>query len=108
MVRAVLIESNKSADFRSPTILMSLAATYFTLANGLPEFLQHRLRDLEIWKNSHFWEASFFEAVENERRTLPERIQTGALDWDSTKNDERIVVMRDEENIVSSHIYLYI
>lgn len=42
MVRAVLTEANKSADFRSPTILMSLAATYFTLTNGLPEFLQVR------------------------------------------------------------------
>jgi hypothetical protein len=43
MVRAVLIEANKSADFRSPSILMSLAATYFTLAKGLPEFLQVRI-----------------------------------------------------------------
>lgn len=101
MVRAVLIEANKSADFRSPAILMSLAATYFTLSNGLPDFLQNRLRDLDIWKNNHFWEASFFEAVETERKNLPEKLQIGGFDWETLSNNERMDVLRDEENIIS-------
>eukprot|EP00026_Physarum_polycephalum_P000799 Phypoly_transcript_00800.p1 GENE.Phypoly_transcript_00800~~Phypoly_transcript_00800.p1 ORF type:complete len:1292 (+),score=205.60 Phypoly_transcript_00800:90-3965(+) len=107
MVRAVLVEANKNADFRSPSILMSLAATYFTLAKGLPEFLQNRLRDLEIWKNSHFWEASFFEAVETERKTLPEKVRHGVHDWDLLKNDERMDVLHDEENIIFSVLGSY-
>jgi hypothetical protein len=56
---------------------------------------------LAIWKNSHFWEASFFEAVETERKTLPEKVRSGVHDWDLLKNDERMDVLRDEENIVS-------
>lgn len=65
--------------------------------------MQHRLRDLEIWKNTHFWESSFFEAVETERKTLSSDIQTGVLDWSQISNDQRIVVMKDEENIVSHY-----
>ncbi len=68
--------------------------------------MQHQLKDLDIWQNNHYWEASFFEAIEEERKNLPDKIQNGDYDWDTLSNEERVDVLREEENIVSDMIAL--
>jgi hypothetical protein len=39
---------------------MNPVSTFYHYVSGIPEFLHQQVRNMDIWKNDHYWEAAFF------------------------------------------------
>ncbi len=58
------------------------------------------MKEEDIWKNDHFWEAAFFETVAEEHLCLPMDVRQSDRIWDDMSEKERKRVTEMEEQIV--------
>lgn len=71
----VLFECNESEDFTPAKNLMNMCFTFYhEVHHGkqrYKNFLYSYLREQPIWQSLRFWNAAFFDAVQNERARKP-------------------------------------
>jgi len=96
----VLMLSNEQQDFRAPAELTKLANVYYHRVGRLPEFLYARLSACEIWKNTNFWESTFFNDLQRRRADLPLHFRTTLDDWDTFSADQQAAVVQQEEDLL--------
>ncbi|XP_052232823.1 uncharacterized protein LOC127845747 isoform X2 [Dreissena polymorpha] len=92
----VLFECNESEDFVPAKSLMNMCFTFYYEAHmgkkRLKNFLYSFLRDQPIWQSLRFWNAAFFDSVQNERARKP--VCTSEDDQEFQNDD-----IRFQENI---------
>ncbi|XP_067936292.1 uncharacterized protein KIAA0513-like [Watersipora subatra] len=87
----VLFECDEADDFTPATILMNMCFTFFYEVSQAGKvqknFLFSYLKNQPIWQSMRYWNAAFYESVQNERERKP--LTTNKDDADDEDQDRK-------------------
>jgi len=79
LVKVALIRADMSNDYADAKTLMHMAATYFRIVDGVYDYIQSRLKSIEIWRKGRFWDYALYDSVAQERgKAKPELAKSWA------------------------------
>jgi len=84
LLKIALIQSDIYNDYGTAKQLMHMAATYYHSVDGVHDYVQSRLKSIELWKKPRYWDYAFYDSVSCERA------KTGyKKEWKSMKPEEQ-------------------
>ncbi|PRP75273.1 hypothetical protein PROFUN_15821, partial [Planoprotostelium fungivorum] len=92
LMKVALIRCDISQDYSTAKSLMHMASTYYRDINGVFDYVQSKLRHMELWEKPRYWDFALY-AVERSKQT------DGNRDWDKMKSAEQSEHIAREHSI---------
>ncbi len=92
--------AEKSGDFRTPFLLLTLSHSFrFSEKRGTEDSLRRRISDCPLWKNVRFWEIAFYDVVTLERMDLDSQ-SISLSDFKILSESEKNKLIEEESEIL--------
>jgi len=93
LLKVALIQADISNEYTTAKLLMHMSATYYREnADSTKEYIQNKLKNIEIWKKPRFWEFAFYDSVSVERNKMKPK-----KDWkDMTQEEQEEFHLREK------------
>eukprot|EP01117_Protostelium_nocturnum_P017396 TRINITY_DN7083_c1_g1_i1.p1 TRINITY_DN7083_c1_g1~~TRINITY_DN7083_c1_g1_i1.p1 ORF type:complete len:919 (-),score=269.18 TRINITY_DN7083_c1_g1_i1:12-2768(-) len=88
VMKVSLINCDITNDYSSAKSLMHMASTYYRSIGGVQDYIQSKLRSMELWEKPRYWDFALYDAVSLERA---KQTVGGSKkkDWTSLNKDEQ-------------------
>jgi len=95
LMKVALIRCDISQDYSTAKSLMHMASTYYRNINGVNDYIQSRLRNMELWERPRYWDFALYDAVSVERN----KQESTARDWLKMRPHEQTEHLAREHSI---------
>eukprot|EP01132_Coremiostelium_polycephalum_P000769 gene769-954_t len=109
IIKRIFNECDKSADFKTASAILEKSKEIYFNNQGQQEPLSNHFFNLDLWKNIHFWESSFFDSTQTLRKEkLPSDFNDVYIDdWEKMNSDTQKESIEKEEDILFSSLVNY-
>eukprot|EP01133_Synstelium_polycarpum_P007577 gene7577-8867_t len=102
IIKKIFNECDSSADFKTAYTLLQRIKDMYYQTNGTEEPLYNHFIKLNLWRNSHFWESSFFDSVLAYRKEKLSPVYNDYLydDWEMQSAEKQKLMVDNEEEVL--------